>query len=74
MSNYLVQITENEDGEVDEPRWCAAGGSGDTDRTLCGETLDQASHVVFKQKITKRGGITCHMCIDFIKEIKGYKL
>ncbi|PHR55958.1 MAG: hypothetical protein COA43_14665 [Robiginitomaculum sp.] len=73
--NNLVKITENYDGEVNESyqRWCAYA-EFDTTRTLCGETLDDASHFVAIFKEVKKGGITCERCIDIVKEIKQYKL
>lgn len=73
--NHLVKITENYDGDVPEEdqRWCATV-NGDTCRTICGETLDTASHYVAEEKAVKRGGITCNLCLNMIKQIKSIKL
>lgn len=74
--NHLVKITENYDGEVpkEDQRWCYATNAFDTCRTLCGETLDAASHYRAEEKAVKRGGITCKQCLAVIKDIKSVRL
>ncbi len=73
--NDLVKITENQDGVIDavDQRWCATVFT-DTNRTVCGSTLDAASHYVAESKLVHRGGITCEKCLSVIREIKRIKL
>ncbi len=73
--NSLVMITENYDGKVStgDLRWCAFAYF-DTVRTLCGETLDEASHYRAEHKTVVRGGITCHQCLSIVRAIKSIKL
>lgn len=76
MSNNLVKITKLDDGEEVEKsaqKWCATHFA-DTSRVICsGDALDASSKYEYKNKTTKRGGITCKECIAAIKEIKNIK-
>ena len=80
MSNRLVKMTVTADGEpidAEDQKWCLSNPSpyADTNRVTCSdEVLDSDSHARWEEKHVKRGGITCHKCIENVKAFKSIKL
>jgi hypothetical protein len=77
MSNHLVKILANEDGEKQEsPQWHLVQNFGDARRTVCtGEVFGYGEGAaVYKEKFKEKGGITCESCIEIIKWYKSVKL
>ena len=77
--NHLVQIISNDDGDftpTDKLGWCLAVFSGGGYNTLCtGEFFGDGEGIAtYKEKHTKRGGITCPKCLSMIKDFKAIKL
>lgn len=69
--------TERDKGVlVENPVWCFFSKYGDSHRTLChGEAFGFGeSAAEYKLKDVKSGGITCHICLQKIKEIKAIRL
>lgn len=76
MANNLIKLVETHSQgviEVDAQVWCATHTS-DAERTLCGDAIDELNVIRCLQKTTKRGGITCPLCLDVIRHIKSIKL
>lgn len=76
MANQLIKIIEcHSQGVIDteKQRWCAIADS-DTERTLCGDAVDSDNLIEAERKTVKRGGITCPLCLSFIKQVKQIKL
>lgn len=75
--NKTVRILQNDDGdEIHSPYWCLVVQPDGADRTLCtGEAFGAGeSSVVFIERLTKKGGITCPKCLSIIKYYKSIKL
>lgn len=76
MANDLIKLVETHSQGVIESGdqvWCATH-TADTERTLCGTAIDELNVVRYQHKTTKRGGITCPLCLDVICHIKSIKL
>ena len=76
MAKHLIKIIESHSQgmrDSESLHWCATG-SIDTERTLCGDAIDSANLIKAEYKTVKRGGITCPLCLSFIKEVKKIKL
>ncbi len=67
----LVQLIEKH-GEECTDDWHGVVYT-DTTRTCCGRAVDPCGDFDWKDKIVKRGGITCESCIDAIKQYKSIK-
>ena len=78
MGNQLVKIIINEDGIPEiNPQWCLVDPANLTGpATLCtGEYIGSGeSSCTYKEKYTKRGGITCELCLKKLKEYKSVRL
>lgn len=77
MRMHLVKILINEDGKkVEAPKWHLVHRFGEAERTVCsGEVFGEGEgSVVFEEKYTEKGGITCPKCIERIKWFKSVKL
>lgn len=77
MSNQLVRIIEDEDGEAtNNDSWHLAVQPDSSPRTLCtGEAFGGSEGAaVYETKSVKRGGITCPKCLEIIKQFKAIKL
>lgn len=73
----LVKILKHDDLEIEEiPKWHLVESFGDAERTVCtGEVFRSwDAHVEYKDKIVKKGGITCPECLKIIKWYKQIKL
>ncbi len=76
----LVKILINDDGEktpLGERFWhLSVERSGDPMLLCSGEfySFGCCTNVVAKTKIVERGGITCPLCLKYIREIKAVKL
>ena len=76
MTNSLVKLVINEDGEKTSQDWHLAMIAAGSMTLFCtgefyGEGEGNARGV---EKTVKRGGITCENCLGKIKEIKKVKL
>lgn len=77
MSNHLVKIIVNEDGDKqDDPKWHLVHNFGDSCRTVCsGEVFGEGEgSAVYKEKFNEKGGVTCSSCLEIIKWYKSVKL
>lgn len=77
--NWLVMITKTDDGEIvpkSERKWCATTAPDGSERTLCtGEVFGEGEGAARAEtKQVTRGGITCKVCLETIKEIKAIRL
>lgn len=72
--NTLIRLTMHDGDNIAEPKTCAVTYSQDTTRTVCGYALDGRVEFDGEVKRSKRGGITCTLCLKTIKEIKDIKL
>lgn len=64
------------DNESDSDIWHLAVDVGGVTGTFCqGQVYEfGVTKAVFKEKIVKRGGITCERCLEKIREIKAVRL
>lgn len=79
MSHELVKILVRESGEAVLPEdqvWCLSWSLAGAAATFCtGEVFGEGEgHAQYETKTVKRGGITCPVCLQTIKEIKSIKL
>ena len=77
MINPLVKFFVDGDGEViDKPVWHLVDCFLSDPAALCtGEYFGYGqSDTVYEEKTVKRGGITCRLCLEKIKAIKGVRL
>jgi hypothetical protein len=75
--NALVKILTSDDGETRRnPKWHLAVSTTGDFATFCeGEFFGLgASGCEYETKTSKRGGITCPLCLEKIREIKKVKL
>jgi len=77
--NRLVKILSDDSGERrNSPKWCLVNPNypDGSPRTYCsGEAFGEGeSAVVYKEKWVSKGGITCPLCLRYIKVIKSVKL
>lgn len=74
--NKLVKIYKGVDGEeINDNVWCLVDPGDPVDeRVLCSGTALDDGEVKYKEKHTKRGGITCPYCLERIKKYKEVKL
>ncbi len=74
--NQLVKFIVNDDGEQQEPLWHVVdinNGSG-ASKLCTGEYFDGSTDVVYEEKLTLKGGLTCPECINAVKNIKAIRL
>lgn len=78
MSYTLYKRIMDDDGELcNDPTWHLMGQISycDTYRLMCtGEAYDSSADLALESKEVKRGGITCKLCMNIVKEIKAIKL
>lgn len=73
---HLVKILTNEDGEREKREWCLVQNYSDAPRTVCrGEVFGEGEgNATFKEKFSKKGGITCESCLQIIKWYKSINI
>lgn len=73
----LVKILVSDDGEKQKyAKWHLVEHYGDSPRTICtGEVFGCGEGTAeYKEKISKKGGVTCQKCLSIIKWYKDLKL
>lgn len=77
MTNSLVRFTADDDGEViEKPVWHLVDITCGDPCSLCTQEYYGygQSDVVYEEKTVSRGGITCPLCLERIKIMKGIRL
>lgn len=73
MPHTIVKILRDDDGvKIEKPVWHLSIGCVDGNRRFCGGKVygPGESRVAYKEKTVTKGGITCHICLSQIAEIK----
>lgn len=76
--NLLVKLKSLDDGELipkEDQVWCLITPYADGPQTFCGGDYfgEGEGGAIGVTKRVKRGGITCPICIDRIREIKAVR-
>lgn len=77
MAHTCVKILVDDDGEkVEKPKWHLSVIADGCNRTLCSAEAygEGESSAAYKEKLVKRGGITCPFCLASLKDFKAVKL